>query len=44
VGTRVFDSAEFAANVDEHDAAAVNEDWFALSWRELIGRSDRYLA
>jgi hypothetical protein len=44
VRTGVFDGAELTVDVEEHHTAAVNEDQLALSWREFIGRSDRYLA
>jgi hypothetical protein len=44
VRTSVFDGAERTAYVEEHDAAAVNEDQLVLSWREFIGRANRYPA
>jgi hypothetical protein len=40
VRTGVFDGVVFALDVEEHDAAAVDESELALSWREFIGRPD----
>jgi hypothetical protein len=44
VRTGVFDGVEFALDVEKHNAAAFEEGELALSWREFIGRPDRYLA
>ena len=43
MGTRVVECADRAVDVEQDNAAAIDEGQFALAWREFIDRANRYL-